>query len=183
VRTSEGLLWIACALPTKNSATRLKVVEESLQRSERLAMAGRFAGAVMHESFVDRPDSVSEIEFCTLYVVAERWILDCILRFVHAKNHFSDTLPDLTLWENRVTLGFKSELALVKVAAPQCVGKNVFCGLEPQHKGHDQSLSYHIWCANFYLRQALRLSTKLPSLTYWSGDRRKWTLPCPFAIA
>jgi hypothetical protein len=63
---------------------------------------------------------------------------------------------DLTLWENRVTLGFKSELALVKVAAPQCVGKNVFCGLEPQHKGHDQSLSYHIWCANFYLRQALR---------------------------
>jgi hypothetical protein len=36
----------------------------------------------------------------------------------------------------------------------QCVGKNVFCGLEPQHKGHDQSFSYHIWCANFYLRQA-----------------------------
>jgi hypothetical protein len=36
--------------------------------------------------------SVSEIEFCTLYVVAERWILDCILRFMHAKNHFSDTL-------------------------------------------------------------------------------------------
>jgi hypothetical protein len=37
-------------------------------------------------------DSVSEIEFCTLYVVAERWILGCILRFMHAKNHFSDTL-------------------------------------------------------------------------------------------
>ena len=36
--------------------------------------------------------SVSEIEFCTLYVVAERWILGCILRFTHAKNHFSDTL-------------------------------------------------------------------------------------------
>jgi hypothetical protein len=36
--------------------------------------------------------SVSEIEFCTLYVVAERWILGCILRFMHAKNHFSDTL-------------------------------------------------------------------------------------------
>src|ERR1700733_14024040 len=36
--------------------------------------------------------SVSEIEFCTLYVVAERWILGCILRFKHAKNHFSDTL-------------------------------------------------------------------------------------------
>jgi hypothetical protein len=35
---------------------------------------------------------VSEIEFCTLYVVAERWILGCILRFMHAKNHFSDTL-------------------------------------------------------------------------------------------
>jgi hypothetical protein len=26
------------------------------------------------------------------YVVAERWILGCILRFMHAKNHFSDTL-------------------------------------------------------------------------------------------
>jgi hypothetical protein len=39
-----------------------------------------------------RPDSVSEIEFRTLYVVAERWILGCILRFMHAKNHFSDTL-------------------------------------------------------------------------------------------
>ena len=36
--------------------------------------------------------SVSEIEFCTLYVVAERWILGCILRLTHAKNHFSDTL-------------------------------------------------------------------------------------------
>jgi hypothetical protein len=36
--------------------------------------------------------SVSEIEFCTLYVVAERWILGCILRFMHAKNHFSETL-------------------------------------------------------------------------------------------
>jgi signal transduction histidine kinase len=30
-------------------AARLKSVEESLQRSERLAIAGRFAGAVMHE--------------------------------------------------------------------------------------------------------------------------------------
>src|SRR5580658_9045919 len=29
--------------------------------------------------------SVSEIEFCILYVVAERWILACILRFMHAK--------------------------------------------------------------------------------------------------
>jgi hypothetical protein len=35
---------------------------------------------------------VSEIEFCTLYVVAEQWILGCILRFMYAKNHFSDTL-------------------------------------------------------------------------------------------
>jgi hypothetical protein len=35
---------------------------------------------------------VSEIEFCTLYVVAERWILGCILRVMHAKIHFSDTL-------------------------------------------------------------------------------------------
>ena len=39
------------------------------------------------------PGSVSEIEFCTLYVVAERWILGCMLRFVDAKNDFSDTLP------------------------------------------------------------------------------------------
>jgi hypothetical protein len=37
--------------------------------------------------------SVSEIEFCTLYVVAERWILARILRFMHAKNNYSDTLP------------------------------------------------------------------------------------------
>jgi hypothetical protein len=36
--------------------------------------------------------SVSEIEFCTLYVVANRWILGCILPFMHAKNYFSDTL-------------------------------------------------------------------------------------------
>ena len=37
--------------------------------------------------------SVSEIrEFCTLYVVAEGSISGCILRFMHAKNHFSDTL-------------------------------------------------------------------------------------------
>jgi hypothetical protein len=35
---------------------------------------------------------VSEIEFCTLYVVAERWILGCILRFMHGENDFSDTL-------------------------------------------------------------------------------------------
>jgi hypothetical protein len=59
--------------------------------------------------------SVSEIEFCTLYVVAERWILGCILRFMHAKNHFSDTLsvrplisaspylPSITFFEHRHT--------------------------------------------------------------------------------
>jgi hypothetical protein len=44
---------------------------------------------------------VSEIEFCTLYVVAERCILGCMLRFMHAKNHFSDTLsvcPSLGLF-------------------------------------------------------------------------------------
>jgi hypothetical protein len=39
---------------------------------------------------------VSEIEFCTLYVVAERCILCCMLRFVHAKTHFSDTLEICT---------------------------------------------------------------------------------------
>jgi hypothetical protein len=39
-----------------------------------------------------RPGSVSEIECCTLDVVGEHWILGCILRFMHAKNHFSDTL-------------------------------------------------------------------------------------------
>jgi hypothetical protein len=37
-------------------------------------------------------DSVSEIEFCTLNVVAERWTLGCMLRFVRANNDFSDTL-------------------------------------------------------------------------------------------
>jgi hypothetical protein len=36
--------------------------------------------------------SVSEIEFCTLYVVAERWTLGCMLRFVRANNDFSDTV-------------------------------------------------------------------------------------------
>ena len=35
---------------------------------------------------------MSEIDFCTLYVVAERWILACTLRFVRANNDFSDTL-------------------------------------------------------------------------------------------
>jgi hypothetical protein len=47
---------------------------------------------VRETSFWGRFRSVSEIEFCTLYVVAERWILACIFRFMHAKNHFSDTL-------------------------------------------------------------------------------------------
>jgi hypothetical protein len=35
---------------------------------------------------------VSEIEFCTLYLVPEQWVVGCMLRFVHANNHFSDTL-------------------------------------------------------------------------------------------
>ena len=63
---------------------------------------------------------MSEIEFCTLYVVAERWILDCILRFMHAKNHFSDTLvscrripPSLTSWPHAVH-GRIQHLALTK---------------------------------------------------------------------
>jgi hypothetical protein len=47
----------------------------------------------------------------------------------------------------------------------QCVGKNVFCGLEPQHKGHDQSFSYHIWCANFYLRHTHILSPHRPLIS------------------
>jgi hypothetical protein len=48
---------------------------------------------------VGHPESVSEIEFCTLYVVAERWILGCILRFMHAKDHFSDTLLGWILFQ------------------------------------------------------------------------------------
>ena len=36
--------------------------------------------------------SVSEIEFRTPYVVAERWIVARMLRFMHAKNVHSDTL-------------------------------------------------------------------------------------------
>jgi hypothetical protein len=35
---------------------------------------------------------VSEIEFCSLDVVVERWTLGCMLGFVRAKNDFSDTL-------------------------------------------------------------------------------------------
>jgi hypothetical protein len=35
---------------------------------------------------------VSEIEFRTPYVVAERWIVARMLRFMHAKNVHSDTL-------------------------------------------------------------------------------------------
>ena len=37
-------------------------------------------------------NSVSEIEFRTPYVVAERWIVARLLRFMHAKNVHSDTL-------------------------------------------------------------------------------------------
>jgi hypothetical protein len=79
--------------------------------TERSWVIGKFRGqevswtrSFVDRSFVDRQkfrgqtDSVSEIEFCTLYVVAERWILGCILRFMHAKNHFSDTLRKLTLY-------------------------------------------------------------------------------------
>ena len=40
----------------------------------------------------DRYISVSEIEFCTLYVVAERWILGCILRFMHKKSFLRHTV-------------------------------------------------------------------------------------------
>src|ERR1700733_13460780 len=49
----------------------------------------------MFETFVEfrgQHTSVSEIEFCTPYAGAEPWILVYILRFMHAKNHFSDTL-------------------------------------------------------------------------------------------
>jgi hypothetical protein len=58
-------------------------------------ISGNFVFAVPGKSRGKNPgstDSVSEIEFCTLYVVAERWFLGSILRFMHAKNHFSDTL-------------------------------------------------------------------------------------------
>ncbi len=48
--------------------------------------------------------SLSEIEFCTLYVVPERWIFGCMLRFVHANNHFSDTLRS---WHFHETLSTK----------------------------------------------------------------------------
>src|SRR5580658_6989309 len=58
--------------------------------------------------------SVLEIEFCTLYVVAERWILDCILRFMHAKNHFSDTLRDCHLGKSLPLLAkFQSRLTQI----------------------------------------------------------------------
>jgi hypothetical protein len=38
--------------------------------------------------------SVSEIEFRTPYVVAERWIVARMLRFIHAKTVHSDTLQE-----------------------------------------------------------------------------------------
>jgi hypothetical protein len=41
--------------------------------------------------------SVSEIEFRTPYVVAERWIVARMLRFMHAKNVHSDTLVPIPL--------------------------------------------------------------------------------------
>jgi hypothetical protein len=61
--------------------------------------------------------SVSEIEFCTLYVVAERWIFGCILRFMHAENHFSDTLipiPVCFLIRNPVRRGNASTRYLLQ---------------------------------------------------------------------
>jgi C4-dicarboxylate-specific signal transduction histidine kinase len=41
---------VASARPTyEELAVQLKIAEESLQRFEKLAIAGRYAGAVMHE--------------------------------------------------------------------------------------------------------------------------------------
>jgi hypothetical protein len=37
------------SLPNKELTAQLKIAEESLQRYERAAIAGRYAGAVMHE--------------------------------------------------------------------------------------------------------------------------------------
>jgi hypothetical protein len=45
----------------------------------------------------------------------------------------------------------------------QCVGVIDICVHEPQHAAHDSSFSYNIWCAEFYLRHTVRLSTKFLS--------------------
>jgi hypothetical protein len=62
--------------------------DKSVQRFAPTASRGRQDD----DSVGGLTDSVSEIEFCALHVVAERWISGCMLRFMHAKNHFSDTL-------------------------------------------------------------------------------------------
>jgi hypothetical protein len=46
---------------------------------------------------------VSEIEFRTPYVVGERWIVARMLRFMHAKNVHSDTLPVCHLFSSLAT--------------------------------------------------------------------------------
>jgi hypothetical protein len=61
--------------------------------------------------------SVSEIEFCTLYVVAERWILGRMLRFVHAKNHFSDTLRNRPPMKPRLKDPGQTDLTLRESAS------------------------------------------------------------------
>jgi hypothetical protein len=81
---------------------------------------------------------VSEIEFCTLYVVAERWILGCIL---HAKNHFSDTLSvcpafSLNVYRTYDTLGrFVGQWVCSGPAAPACSGGSQIYGTSSGWKG------------------------------------------------
>jgi hypothetical protein len=67
----------------------------------------------------DRYQCVGD-RICTLYVVAERWILGCILRFMRAKNHFSDTLVSCPLISPLISpvclsLGVESSPVLCRV--------------------------------------------------------------------
>jgi len=60
--------------------------------------------------FAGRTGSVSEIEFRTPYVVAERWIVARMLRFMHAKNVHSDTLRNnphrYEQWDRKIKSSF-----------------------------------------------------------------------------
>ena len=63
----------------------LKYKRFPIEKVDKKNVTGRVS---FGDEFRGQTVSVSEIEFGTLYVVAERWILGCILGFMHAKNHF-----------------------------------------------------------------------------------------------
>jgi hypothetical protein len=64
----------------------------SLVQRTLLELSTSPSGSAYKSSIRRQYDNVSEIEFRTLHVVAERWTLGCMLRFVRANNDYSDTL-------------------------------------------------------------------------------------------